>query len=120
LLGAVHKRRPQSAELSNVQCEHFSDKEDSSDADVRTFWRKKLPIFRNLLCVRTDKVEGVEPVRTFFGQGGSIFSQFCADVLYGLPLTNIFLQIQPSQLWAILLRLYVETIAAAIEACAYV
>jgi len=27
----------------------------SSDADVRTFWYKKLQIFRNLWCVRTDK-----------------------------------------------------------------
>jgi len=28
---------------------------DSSDADVRTFWCKKLLIFRNLWCVHTEK-----------------------------------------------------------------
>jgi len=38
--------------------------------------RKKLRIFRNLWCVRTDK--GVEPMRIFYGQGGggSIFRDF--------------------------------------------
>jgi len=35
---------------------------------VRTFWRKKLWIFRNFWCVRTNKGEGVN------------FSRFCADV----------------------------------------
>jgi len=36
------------------------------------------------MCVRTDK--GVEPVRTFYGQGGRglIFRDFFADDLYGL------------------------------------
>jgi len=51
----------------------------SSDADVRTFWRKKLRIFQNLWCVRTDKGgRGIETVRTFFGQEerGSIFRDF--------------------------------------------
>jgi len=33
--------------------------------------------------------EGVESVRIICGQGGGVnFSRFCADVLYGLPLTN--------------------------------
>jgi len=31
---------------------------ESSDVDVRTFCCKKLRIFRNLWCVRTDKPEG--------------------------------------------------------------
>jgi len=36
----------------------------------------------------------VEPVQTFFGQGGGVnFSRFCADVLYGRPLTKINLVI---------------------------
>jgi len=34
------------------------DKGSSSVVDVRTFWCKKLQIFRNLWCVRTDKVGG--------------------------------------------------------------
>jgi len=49
----------------------------SSDADVRIFWCKRLRIFRNLWCVRTDKRgEEVEPVQTFSGQEGSIFCVF--------------------------------------------
>jgi len=28
----------------------------------------------------------IEPVRTFYGQGGVKLSRFCADVLYGRPL----------------------------------
>jgi len=51
------------------------------------FLVKEHRIFRNLWCARTDKGEGVEPVRTFCGQGREInFSRFCADVLYGRPL----------------------------------
>jgi len=41
VLGAVHKRRPQSWGGRFVQCGHFADKGGSSDADVRTFWSKK-------------------------------------------------------------------------------
>jgi len=62
-----------------------------SDSDVLTFWYKTHQIFRNLWCVRTDKWEGVEPVRTFCGQGGR--GQFFAipcDVLYGRPLIDRF------------------------------
>jgi len=38
-------------------------------------------IFWKLWCARTDKGEGVEPVRT--RREGVKFSRFCADVLYG-------------------------------------
>jgi len=50
-----------------------------------TFWRKKLWIFRNLWCVRTDKE--VEPVRTFFGQGGrgSILRDFVRTSFMDVP-----------------------------------
>jgi len=50
----------------------------SSDADVHTFWCKNLRIFQNLLCVRMDKGEEVEPVRTFSDKvgGRSIFRDF--------------------------------------------
>jgi len=56
-----------------VQCGQ-GGKGSSSDADVRTFWCKKLRIFRNLWCVRTGR------------EGGGNFSRFCADVLYGQAL----------------------------------
>jgi len=61
----------------------------SSDADVRTFLRKKLRIFRNLWCfLRKFK----EPVRTFCGQGRGVnFLRFCADAFYGRPLMYIFM-----------------------------
>jgi len=50
-----------------------------SVADVRTFWRQKLRIFRNLWCVRTAKREWSWASATFCGQGGvegSIFRDF--------------------------------------------
>jgi len=64
----------------------------SSGADVRTFWCKKLRIFRNLWCVRTDKeeVEPVRTVRTVCGQGerGSFFCDFLRkSFMYG-PLST--------------------------------
>jgi len=49
----------------------------SSDADIRTFWCKKLRISLNLWRVRTDRGRGVN------------FWRFCADVFYGRPLTNV-------------------------------
>jgi len=76
--GAVHKGRLQSGGF--VQCGHFSDKGGSSDANVRTFWRKKHRFFE-IYGVCTDK--GVEPVRTRVVN----FSRFCADVFYGRSLT---------------------------------
>jgi len=63
-----------------VQCGYFADKGGSSDADVCTFWHKKLRIFLNLWCIRTDK--GVEPVRTFCGQGGQFFAILCGRLLW--------------------------------------
>jgi len=58
-----------------VQCGHFSDK-GSSDADICTFWNKKLRIFRNLWCIRTDKGKGSifsDLVRTSFLDGALRF-----------------------------------------------
>jgi len=60
---------------------------ESSDADVRTFWSKNSGIFRNLWCVRTDK-EGVEPVRTFFGEGSQFFAILCRRLLWTAPKQN--------------------------------
>jgi len=47
LLETVHKTRPQSRGRGFDQSGHFSDKGagGSSDADVRTFWRKKTSDF---------------------------------------------------------------------------
>jgi len=58
----------------------------SSDADVRTFWCKKLCIFQNLWCVLTN-LRGVEPVRTFCGQGRGVFAIFCGRLLWMTPNT---------------------------------
>jgi len=67
-----------------VQCRHFSDKEGSSDADVRTFFCKKFRFF---------KIYGV----SLRSRGGG--DQFIADVLYGRPLevTSIRENIAKSQ-----------------------
>jgi len=59
----------------------------SSDADVRTFWCKKLRIFRNLCSVRT-RGKGVESVRT--REKGVNFLRYCADVFYGRTLITIY------------------------------
>jgi len=53
---AVHKRRSQSGRLSSTNM-----RGGSLDADS-----KKLPIFRNLLCVRTDKGREIVAVQTFY------------------------------------------------------
>jgi len=84
-LSSVHKRRPQSEGV--VQCRQFADKgKSSSDADVCTFWCKKLWIFQNLWWVRTEK-EGVgwamQCGHFSDKRGGINFSRFCADVFYG-------------------------------------
>jgi len=75
-LGAVHKRRPQLGGGGGfVQCEYFVDKGEggSSDVDVHIFWRKNFEFFEIYgVFVRWygQGRRGVEPVRTFFGQGG--------------------------------------------------
>jgi len=53
----------------------FCGQGGSSDADVRTFWRKNLRIFRNLWCVRTDK-----------GGGGQFFVILCGRLLMTVPM----------------------------------
>jgi len=47
-------------------------REGSSDADIRTFWWKKIQIFQNLWCFCMDK--------------GANFLRFCRDVFYGRSL----------------------------------
>jgi len=55
--------------------------EESSDADVRTFWCKKLQTFQ-IYGVSARK-RGVEPVRTFCGQGeGQSFATLCKRLLW--------------------------------------
>jgi len=64
----------------------------SSEADVRTFWWKKLQIFLNLWYFRTDKGKGgrrgaLRQCGRFSDKGGgNQFSRFCADIFYGRPL----------------------------------
>jgi len=68
----------------------------SSDADVRTFWHKKLLIFKIYgMSVRTGG-KGVSQCGHFAGgHGGEMvnFSQFCADVFDGQPLRQIIILI---------------------------
>jgi len=55
-----------------VQCGHFSDKEGggSSDADIRTFWRKTFEFFEIYEESARTRERRVEPVRIFCGQEG--------------------------------------------------
>jgi len=72
-LGIAHKIRPQS---EGIQGGYFADKwgGDSSDVEVRNFWSRKNIGFST--AVRTDKRWGVN------------LSRFCANVLYGRPLSR--------------------------------
>jgi len=68
-----------------AQCGYFLDKRGgvgSSDASIRYFDAKIFGFFK-IYGVSARK--GVKPVRT---RGEEVnFSQFCADILYGQPLT---------------------------------
>jgi len=58
----------------------------SSDADVLTFWRKKLRIFRNLWRVRTDKVGGgLNHCGHFAEKGSQFFAILCERFLCTAP-----------------------------------
>jgi len=53
----------------------------------RTWWRKKLRIFRNLWCVQEGgRGQGVEPVQTGIGWRDSIFRSFVRTSFYERPL----------------------------------
>jgi len=72
-----------------VQCGHFSDKEGggSSDADVRTFWPKKLRKFQNSWCVSTDwgGRGGWVSADILQTRGGQFFAILCAHLLWTAP-----------------------------------
>jgi len=79
MLSIKYVRYQERGEWRFVQCGHFADNEGgvSSDANVHTFWCKKLQILRNLWYVRKDKGER-ESVRIFCKQEGKEvnFSRF--------------------------------------------
>jgi len=60
------------------------------------FGAKNFGFFEIMVCPHGQAGEGVEPVRTFFGQDGHFsdkkegvnFLRFCADVFYARPLTH--------------------------------
>jgi len=68
-----------------VQCRLLQTSGGSSDADVRTFWHKKLQIFE-IFGVSTW-TRGVEPLWTFSRQGGGglFFAILCGRPLWMAP-----------------------------------
>jgi len=81
---AAHKRRPQSGWGEGLSVRTFVNKGGSSDAEVRTFWCKKSEFFKISIVTARTRVEEVELVRKFYGQGGGVnFSQFCVNVFHG-------------------------------------
>jgi len=74
-----------------VHCGHFSDKggRGSLDVDVHTFSSKIFGFF--VIDGLSTRTRGVEPVQTFFGQGGSgqIFAILCKRLLWMAPKRNI-------------------------------
>jgi len=73
VLGTAHKRRDAVRGMAGfVQCGYFSDKEVSSDADVRNFWRKKTNFSKFMVCPHGQGGRGVnfcDFVRTSFMNG---------------------------------------------------
>jgi len=57
----------------------------SSDADVRTFWCKKIRTFRNLSCVRKDKGVGQCGHISDKGGEGQFFAILCGRPLWKTP-----------------------------------
>jgi len=67
-----------------VQCGHFTDKEGSSDADVRIFWCKNFGFFE--IYGVSERTRGIELVRTLFEQGGGqFFAILCGRPLWAAP-----------------------------------
>jgi len=61
----------------------------SSVADVCTFWRKKLRVFRTLWCVRTEK--GLNHCGHFTDNGSQFFAISCGRLLRTAPkIFNIY------------------------------
>jgi len=60
---------------SFCQCEHF-------------LVQKPSDFLKFMVCPHGQEGREIQPVRTFFGQGGKgvNFSRFCVDVVYGRPL----------------------------------
>jgi len=58
------------------------------------------------------RTRGAVPVRTFFGQGGINFLQFCADVLYGCPLITIHVCIVQSHKYSYINKVLLTTAGA--------
>jgi len=73
----------------------FFGQEGSSYMNSAHFSAKNIGFFEIYGVSARTRGWGVEPVRTFFGQGGRRsnvnFLRFCADVLYGRPLMSLFL-----------------------------
>jgi len=90
-LGTVHKKGPQSGggRLSSADIFRTSEEGSSSDADVRTFLGKKLRIFRNLWCVRTNK--GLSQFGNFADkrEKRSIFCDFVRTSFMDGPLKDV-------------------------------
>jgi len=73
-LEVVHKRRPQSR--GGGYLVRTRGEGGSSDAGDRTFSEKNFGCFEIYGVSARTRGEGVEPVRTFFGQGELIFRDF--------------------------------------------
>jgi len=92
--GLSIKKHPQSGGgLSSAKILQTRRGRVFTDAKARTFtfWCKKLRIFRNLRCVRTDKRgREVSQFGHFSDKGGwgSTFSRLCTDVFYRWPPCN--------------------------------
>jgi len=87
LQGTVHKIRPQSEGKGASKCGDFSDKKggDSSDADVRTFWRiKNLDFWKFMVCPQEGDWFGADILQTRGGED-QFFAILCERLLWTAP-----------------------------------
>jgi len=85
-LGAAHKGRPHSRGEGGLSSA------DNESLQMRTsaLFGAKTPDFSKFMASPYGQRRGVEPLQTFFGQGGGgHFLRFCADVFFGRPIFNL-------------------------------
>jgi len=65
------------------------------------FLVQKTSDFSNLWCVRTDKrgERGEASADILRSEGEGNFSRFCANVLYGRPLSHSYLRLETAKSW---------------------
>jgi len=82
--GAVHKRHPQPGWRGSVQCGQ-GRKGFFRCGRLHILVQKTSRFFKLMVCPHRQRRRGVEPERTFFGEGGNYFAILCGCLLWKAP-----------------------------------